>query len=59
MAIWSRTCSGIDFGGGVFTGTGDPGDDGVNFGVEFSLLRSHAKHQWVQVLVTPAAAPPP
>jgi len=48
---------GIDFGGGVISGTGNPGDAGVNFGVEFSLVSHHAKHQWVQVMVTPAAAP--
>jgi immune inhibitor A len=47
----------IDFGGGVFSGTGNPGDVGVNFGVEFALLKSHAKNQWVEVMVTPAAAP--
>jgi immune inhibitor A len=50
---------GIDFGGGVFTGTGNPGDDGVNFGVGFDLLKSHANNQWVEVRVTPGAAPPP
>ncbi len=47
---------GIDFGGGVLSGTGNPGDAGVNFGVEFSLLSFHAKHQWVQVRVTPPPA---
>ena len=49
---------GIDFGGGVFSGTGNPGDDGVNFGVEFELLKFHAKHQWVEVRVNPAMATP-
>ncbi len=49
---------GIDFGGGVFSGTGNPGDDDVNFGVGFELLQSHAKNQWVEVQVTPAAAAP-
>jgi immune inhibitor A len=47
---------GIDFGGGVFSGTGNPGDDGVNFGVGFELLQSHANNQWVEVRVTPAPA---
>jgi immune inhibitor A len=49
---------GIDFGGGVFSGTGNPGDDDVNFGVGFELLQSHAQNQWVEVQVTPAPAAP-
>jgi immune inhibitor A len=45
---------GIDFGGGVFSGTGNPGDDDVNFGVGFDLLKKHSKNRWVEVRVTPA-----
>ena len=50
---------GTDFGGGVFSGTGNPGDAGVNFGVKLVLVDSHAKNQWVEIKVTPPAAPPP
>ncbi|GAA4455434.1 immune inhibitor A domain-containing protein [Phytohabitans houttuyneae] len=49
---------GIDLGGGVLTGTGNPGDAGVNFGVGFRLLYPGYKNQWVTVQVTPPPAAP-
>jgi immune inhibitor A len=50
---------GIDLGGGVVTGSGKPGDAGVQFGVKFALVDTHARNQWVEVKVTPPAAPAP
>jgi immune inhibitor A len=49
---------GLDMGGGVLTGTGNPGDAGVNFGVGFRLLQPGTKNQWVVVQVTPPPAAP-
>jgi immune inhibitor A len=47
---------GIDLGGGVVTGTGNPGDAGVRFGVGVELLRPGLRNQWVTVKVTPPPA---
>jgi immune inhibitor A len=44
---------GIDLGGGVLTGTGNPGDDGVAFGVEIKLLWPGLHNKWATVRVTP------
>jgi immune inhibitor A len=49
---------GIDLGGGVLTGTGNPGDAGVNFGVGFRLVFPGYKNQWATVQVTPPPAAP-
>jgi len=49
---------GIDLGGGVLTGTGNPGDAGVDFGVGFRLVFPGYQNQWATVLVTPPAAAP-
>ncbi|BCB75890.1 immune inhibitor A [Phytohabitans flavus] len=49
---------GLDLGGGVLTGTGNPGDAGVNFGVGFRLLYPGHGNKWVTVQVTPPPAAP-
>jgi immune inhibitor A len=49
---------GIDLGGGVLTGTGNPGDAGVNFGVGFRLVFPGYQNQWATVQVTPPPAAP-
>jgi immune inhibitor A len=48
---------GIDLGGGVLTGTGNPGDDNVNFGVRFNLMKPGLRNQWAEVWVAPPPAP--
>jgi immune inhibitor A len=48
---------GIDLGGGVLTGTGNPGDDNVNFGVRFNLMKPGLRNQWEEVWVAPPPAP--
>ncbi|WP_239313789.1 immune inhibitor A domain-containing protein [Plantactinospora mayteni] len=48
---------GIDLGGGVLTGTGNPGEVGLNFGVRFDLLQPGHRNQWAVVQVVPPAAP--
>jgi immune inhibitor A len=47
----------IDFGGGVLSGTGNPGEVGLNFGVKFILIEPGQTNQWAVVQVVPAAAP--
>ncbi|MGN9911556.1 immune inhibitor A domain-containing protein [Phytohabitans sp. LJ34] len=49
---------GIDLGGGVLTGTGNPGDANVEFGVGFRLVYPGYQNKWATVLVTPPAAAP-
>jgi immune inhibitor A len=44
---------GLDFGGGQFTGSGDPGDDGVDFGVRFKLKKAGKHNQWALIEATP------
>jgi immune inhibitor A len=49
---------GVDLGGGVLTGTGNPGDDGVDFGVKFILLEQGTRNQWATIRVVPPTAAP-
>jgi immune inhibitor A len=47
---------GIDLGGGVLTGTGNPGESGVRFGVRFELVKPGLRNQWATVKVVPPPA---
>ena len=48
---------GVDLGGGHVTGTGNPGDQNVQFGVQFGLVKPGHRNQWAEVRVTPPPAP--
>jgi immune inhibitor A len=49
---------GVDLGGGVLTGTGNPGDDGGDFGVKCFLLEQGTRNQWATIRVVPPTAAP-
>jgi immune inhibitor A len=45
---------GADLGIGSPLGTGNPGDDGVNFGVKIQILKAAKDNTYAQIRVTPA-----
>lgn len=45
---------GLDLGGGLLLGTGNPGDDGVDYGVTMQIRRHGQGDQYAHVYVTPA-----
>jgi len=45
---------GIDLGNGIFTGTGNPGDEGKQYGVSFTIVRVAKDNSYATVHVTPA-----
>ncbi|HEX6336580.1 MAG TPA: immune inhibitor A domain-containing protein [Jiangellaceae bacterium] len=45
---------GLSLGGGHFLGTGNPGDEGKEFGVSFTIRRTDKSNQSALVYVTPA-----
>jgi immune inhibitor A len=48
---------GLDFGGNLILGTGNPGDDGVSYGVSIEILRAAKDNSYATVHVVPANAP--
>jgi immune inhibitor A len=47
---------GLSLGGGHFLGTGNPGDEGKDLGVVFTIRRTDKSNQSALVYVTPATA---
>ena len=48
------TCTGLDLGGGHHLGTGNPGDEGKQFGVTFTIVRAGKGNTYATVHVTTA-----